>query len=97
MKIAFREKLVPKLKEKNLTEFTLETVMQSGWGGPRRQPVVDKGAPKNLDNYVKIEEDGFTFYVIKDLAEELDGYEVELSSIGMIMPRYFISSIRELN
>ncbi len=30
MKIAFREKLVPKLKEKNLTEFTLETVMQSG-------------------------------------------------------------------
>lgn len=30
MVIAFREKLVPKIKEKGITEFTLKTVIQSG-------------------------------------------------------------------
>lgn len=30
MKIGFREKLIPKLKEKDLTVFNLKTVMQNG-------------------------------------------------------------------
>ncbi|HZK10321.1 MAG TPA: hypothetical protein VFD08_04540 [Clostridia bacterium] len=58
--------------------------------------MVETGSPVNEEGYKKIENKGFTFFVSNELARELDGHEVELSSIGVLFPRYFISSVREV-
>lgn len=53
------------------------------------------GSPEKEEGYKKVENQGFTFFVEDELAKELDGHDVELSSIGVLFPRYFISSVRE--
>lgn len=61
--------------------------------------MVDTGLPEKMDGYVKVEnqDQGLTFYVEDGLAKEIDGFYVELSSIGVLFPRYFISSVKELD
>ncbi|NLY36660.1 MAG: hypothetical protein GX046_05435 [Tissierellia bacterium] len=58
--------------------------------------MVETGSPENEEGFKKVENQGFTFYVVDELAKELEGHDVELSSIGVLFPRYFISSVREM-
>ncbi|NLY72473.1 MAG: hypothetical protein GX079_02100 [Tissierellia bacterium] len=52
-----------------------------------------------MNGYEKVvnEEQDLTFYVEKSLAREIEGHYVELSSLGALFPRYYISSVRELD
>lgn len=59
--------------------------------------MVETGSPEKQEGYKKVESQGFTFFVENELAKELDGHDVELSSIGVLFPRYFISSVREID
>lgn len=61
--------------------------------------MVDPGLPESMNGYEKVvnEEQDLTFYVEKSLAREIEGHYVELSSLGALFPRYYISSVRELD
>lgn len=97
MNISFNKKSIPKLEKKGLSQFTIKTVHVGGWAGPREQPVVAKGRPKNEESYKKIQQEGFTFFVEKELAKELEGKYVELASYGIIFPRYIVSLVKDMD